>query len=89
LVGGGSAVNCPINGLVHENDIDDNHQIEGNLYLQDPLEVGFVDVLGADYHLEHGSPAIATGENLSELFTDDFEGGERNDGPFDMGALKY
>ena len=89
LVGGGSAVNCPINGLVHENDIDDNHQIEGNLYLQDPLEVGFVDVLGADYHLENGSPAIATGANLSELFTDDFEGGERNDGPFDMGALKY
>jgi len=89
LVGGGSAANCPINGLVHQNDIDENHQIVGNLYLKDPIEVGFVDALGGDYHLEQGSPAIASGENLIEIFTDDFEGNERTDGPFDMGALKY
>ena len=89
LVGGGSAINCPINGLVHGNDLDENHQIEGNLYLRNPLEVGFVDAIGGDYHLDQGSPAIATGENLSEIFTDDFEGNERTDGAFDMGALRY
>jgi hypothetical protein len=89
LVGGGSASSCPINGRVHENDLDENQKIAGNLYVQDPTEVGFVDLVTGDYHLDSTSPAIGTGENLGDIFTEDFEGHERGDGAFDMGAYKY
>jgi hypothetical protein len=84
-----NSANCPINGLVHDNDLDENQMIEGNLYEQDPTQVDFVDFDGGDYHLEGTSPAVGTGENLSSIFTDDFEGNDRGDGAFDMGAYSY
>jgi len=89
LVGNGNAANCPLNGLVHENDLDENHELDGNLYLQDPTEVGFIDRDGGDYHLAQTSPAVGTGEDLSAIFTDDFDGNDRGDGSFDMGAYRY
>jgi hypothetical protein len=88
LVGGGTASNCPINGVVHENSLDADQQVEGNLYAQDPDLVGFVDLEGGDYRLDASSPAVGAGENLSHIFTGDFDGNERRDGPYDMGAYQ-
>ncbi|MDP6934931.1 MAG: hypothetical protein QGG40_18565, partial [Myxococcota bacterium] len=88
LVGNEHASNCPINGVVHDNSVDADHQIEGNLYVQDPTQVGFVDFEDGDFHLEESSPAVGAGENLGHVFTGDFDGNERGDGPWDMGAYQ-
>jgi len=84
-----NSANCLINGDQYDNDLDENQQIPGNLYLQDPTEVGFVDFEGGDLHLEGTSEAVARGENLSAIFTEDFDGEDRGDGPYDLGAYRY
>ena len=76
-------------GGVHENDLDDNQKIEGNLYAQDLTAAGFVNTVTGDYHLDSSSPAIGSGENLSDIFTEDIEGRDRGDDAFDMGAYRY
>ena len=61
-----------------------------NLYEQDPTLLDFVDYSGGDYRLNSTSPAIGIGEDLSSIFTDDFNGTDRGSGvPFDMGAFHY
>ena len=81
---------CLINGMAYGNNLDENLKLPGNLYLQDPNEVGFVDYASGDYHLDSGSPAMDAGEDLSHLFTDDFDGANReNNGNFDMGAFEF
>jgi hypothetical protein len=41
-----------------------------------------------DFHLQHGSPAIGKGTNLSTLFSTDFSGLSRaKTGPWDVGAF--
>jgi len=89
LVGNEHAASCPINGVVHDNSVDGEHELEGNLYLQDPAEVRFVDLDGGDLHLEESSSAVGSGENLAHIFTDDFDGEDRGDGPWDMGAYQH
>ena len=85
----GNAENCPINGQVYNNDLDENLKLPGNLYDPDLSIFDFVDLEGGDYHLNEGSPAIGAGENLSDIFTEDFEGQERGEGAFDLGAYRY
>ena len=85
----GNAESCPINGQVYNNDLDENLKIPGNFYDSDASVAGFVDLDGGDYHLDEGSPAVGAGVNLSDIFTDDFEGNDRGTGPFDLGAYRY
>ena len=85
----GNAESCPINGQVYNNDLDENLKIPGNFYDSDASVAGFVDLDGVDYHLDEGSPAVGAGVNLSDIFTDDFEGNDRGTGPFDLGAYRY
>ena len=47
------------------------------------------DLEGGDYHLTATSAAVASGENLSSVFVDDFDENPRGDGAFDMGAYGY
>ena len=52
----------------------------------DPL---FVAETGLDFHLQAGSPAIDSGENLAEAGSLDFDGGPRvRNGAVDRGALE-
>ncbi|MFP6751116.1 MAG: hypothetical protein VB855_05540, partial [Pirellulaceae bacterium] len=88
FVGNDQSGNCPINGVAYGNDLDENQKIEGNLYAQDPTQVGFVDFAGGDYRLDATSTAVGSGENLGDIFTEDIEGYDRGDGAFDMGAYK-
>jgi hypothetical protein len=85
----GYAENCPINGQVYDNDLDENQKIPGNFYDSDAAIAGFVDLEGGDYHLDAGSPAVGAGVNLSDIFSDDFEGNDRGAGPFELGAYRY
>ncbi len=89
LIGGDDEENCLINGLVRGNDLDENQQIDGNLYTQDPEDVGFVDATGSDFRLTEDSEAVDAGEDLSDFFTNDMEGLERGADAFDMGAYEY
>jgi len=84
-----NAENCPINGEVYGNSKDQDLQIPGNFYSTDVAAAGFVDPGAMDYHLSPDSPAIAAGENLSAVFTEDFEGLDRGSGPYDLGAYRY
>jgi|GEM_PF-3110225 len=89
LVGNEHAENCPINGQVHANSVDEDQVLAGNLYAPDAGGVGFVDFENGDYHLSADSPAVGAGENLGALFSDDFEGLERGKGAYDFGAYRY
>ncbi|MGB0640852.1 MAG: putative metal-binding motif-containing protein [Myxococcota bacterium] len=89
LIGSDFAENCLINGLVYGNDLDENQKIEGNLYLQEPEDVGFVDFSGGDFHLTEDSEAVDAGEDLSDFLNTDMDGTERRFGPFDMGAYEW
>jgi len=81
---------CLINGRTYDNDLDLNLMLSGNLYEQDPYQVGFLDYAAGDYHLDSTSPAVGAGEDLSHIFTEDFDGNDRGTGaPFDMGAYHY
>jgi len=81
---------CPINGTTYTNDLDENLMLSNNLYEQDPTLLDFMDYSGGDYRLNASSPAIGIGEDLSSIFTDDFDGTDRGSGvPFDMGAFHY
>ena len=84
-----NAENCPINGTSMGNGRDQELQIPGNFYDSDPAAAGFVDFNTGDYHLTEGSPAIGAGENLSSVFTEDFDANERGTGPYDLGAYRY
>lgn len=81
--------NCPINGEIYLNGPDTDQQIPGNLYLKDSQDVGFAALHQGDYHLLADSPAVGTGEDLSDLVTDDYDGQARPAGPFDQGAYVY
>jgi len=82
-----SGGSCLINGLVYGNDLDQNLTIPGNLYIQDPNQVGFVDYAQGDYRITSSSPAAGVGDDLSSIFTDDYAGNDRGIGQaFDMGA---
>ena len=75
--------------MVRGNALDEEQQLDGNLYVQDPAEVGFVDLAAGDFHLTADSPAVGAGEDLSDRFTDDIEGQVRGGGAWDMGAYAY
>ncbi len=62
---------------------NEDHGINGGLG-----EDVFVDTVAADFGLKPGSAAISTGCDLSVLFTDDFDGGDRTI-PWDIGAFIY
>ena len=81
--------NCPINGTTYGNGLDSDLKIPGNIYDTDLDAAGFVDWASHDYHLDADSPAIDAGEDLSHIFTDDFDGETRGSGPYDSGAYRY
>ena len=47
--------------------------LDGNLYIPDPNQVGFVDYTNADYRLAPQSVAAGVGEDLSHIFNFDFD----------------
>ena len=56
----------------------------------DPGLVNFVDGKSSDYHLSKKSPLRGVAQNLSEVYSKDFEGNALPvDGPWDIGALQY
>ena len=49
-----------------------------------------IDYSGKDYRLNSTPPAVAIGEDLSSIFTDDLDITDRGSGvPFDLGAFQY
>lgn len=48
----------------------------------------FVNLAAHNYHLSSASPAIDSGEDISEV-TDDYDGNPRFNGSYDVGAFEY
>lgn len=63
---------------------------EGNQTADDPATLGFVDVMGRDFHLTSRSPLRNVGFPVPELtIEDDLDGVPRSDGAPDVGAYEF
>jgi hypothetical protein len=83
-----SATNLTIDhNLIHEYTGEYEYEVRGDDYVEgDPK---FVNVSGADFHLQESSPAIGKGAS-TDAPNEDYEGNQRPQGAgYDIGAYEY